>query len=252
MLPSFLRLACGVCTLTAALAMNTRAYADEIALTAADGVKVFGTLSRAQAKSAPVILLFHMAGSNRAEYGPITPKLTASGYTVLAIDQRSGGGNFGAKNKTVDTLGRSTSYSEAQKDLEAALAWAKSNANGAPVIVWGSSYSAALVFLLAAAHPNDVSGVLSFSPGEYLGGRTLVQTAAATVSVPVFITQAQDGGEIAAARSIFAATAAADKVQFVPKTGGVHGSSSLRDDANRSGAAEYWAAVTAFLARFRK
>jgi len=235
-----------------AVAMSARAHAEEITLTAADGVKVFGTLDRAQGKSPPVILLFHMAGSNRAEYATIAPRLIASGFTALAIDQRSGGGNFGVKNKTVDALGRSTSYGEAQKDLEAALSWAKANAGGAPVIVWGSSYSAALVFLLAAAHPGDVSGVLAFSPGEYLSGRTLVQAAAAMVKVPVFITQAKDGDEVTGARTILAATAAAEKVQFVPKTSGVHGSSSLRDDANRSGAGEYWSAVTPFLARFKK
>ncbi len=238
--------------LVVAAATSVRAQADEITLTAADGVKVFGTLSRAQGKSPPVLLLFHMAGSNRAEYAPIAPKLTAAGFTVLAIDQRSGGGNFGAKNRTVDALGRSTSYGEAVKDLEAALAWAKANANGAPVIVWGSSYSAALVFLLAAGHPKDVAGVLSFSPGEYLGGRALVQTAAAKVTVPVFITQARDREEIVGARTIFTAVAAVEKTQFIPEKSGVHGSSSLRDDANQSGAGEYWTAVSAFLARFKK
>jgi dienelactone hydrolase len=247
MRPFLSRFAFFICT----LAVSAGARAEEITLIAADGVKVFGTLSRAEAKSPPLILLFHMAGSNRAEYAPIVPKLTAAGYTVLAIDQRSGGSNFGAKNKTVDTLGRSTSYSDALKDLEAALAWAKPNAVGAPVIVWGSSYSAALVFLLAAGHPKDVAGVLSFSPGEYLGGSSQVQTAAAKVTVPVFITQAKDGGEVSAAKSILTAVAATEKSQFVSKAGGVHGSSSLRDDANKSGAADYWTAVNAFLARFK-
>jgi dienelactone hydrolase len=248
MRPFFNRLVFVVC----AWAVSADARAEEITLTAADGVKVFGTLSRAEAKSPPFILLFHMAGSNRTEYAPIVPKLTAAGYSVLAIDQRSGGSNFGAKNKTVDILGRSTSYGDALKDLEAALAWAKPNAVGAPVIVWGSSYSAALVFLLAAAHPKDVSGVLSFSPGEYLGDSTQLQTAAAKVTVPVFITQAKDSGEVSAAKSILTAVAAAEKSQFVPKAGGVHGSSSLRDDANKSGATEYWTAVNTFLARFKK
>ncbi len=248
MRPFLSRLVFVLCT----LAFSAGARAEEITLTAADGVKVFGTLSRAEAKSPPVVLLFHMAGSNRAEYSPIVPKLTAARYTVLAIDQRSGGSNFGAKNKTVDTLGRSTSYSDALKDLEAALAWAKSIAVGAPVIVWGSSYSAALVFLLAAGHPKDVAGVLSFSPGEYLDGSAQVQTAAAKVTVPVFITQAKDSGEIADAKSVLASVAATEKSQFVPKTSGVHGSSSLRDDANKSGAAEYWTAVNTFLVRFKK
>ena len=225
--------------LVVAAATSVRAQADEITLTAADGVKVFGTLSRAQGKSPPVLLLFHMAGSNRAEYAPIAPKLTAAGFTVLAIDQRSGGGNFGAKNRTVDALGRSTSYGEAVKDLEAALEGGRVDADH-------------IEFLLAAGHPKDVAGVLSFSPGEYLGGRALVQTAAAKVTVPVFITQARDREEIVGGRTIFTAVAAVEKTQFIPEKSGVHGSSSLRDDANQSGAGEYWTAVSAFLARFKK
>jgi dienelactone hydrolase len=250
MLHALRRLNCVAGILAIVLTTSSIASADEITLTAADGVKVFGTVSRAPGK-APILLLFHMAGSNRAEYGPIAPRLTAAGFTVLAIDQRSGGINFGARNKTVDMLGRSTSFGDAQKDLDAALAWAKANTNGAPVIIWGSSYSAALVFLVAAAHPGDVAGVMSFSPGEYLGGGTRVRTAASKVAVPVFITQAKDGEEVSAARSIFAAVATAEKTHFVPKAAGVHGSSSLRDDANRSGASEYWTAVTAFLSRFK-
>ena len=225
--------------------------ADDVTLVAADGVKVFGQVARASAARAPVILAFHMAGSNHAEYAPLLPRLAAAGFTVLAIDQRSGGTQFAARNKTVDTLGRSASYSAALPDLQAALAWGKQEAKGAPVLVWGSSYSAALVFVLAAKHPGDVAGVLSFSPGEYLGGSDLVHAAAAKVAVPVFVSQAKDRGEIDAAKSIMAAVLAKEKTQFVPTRDGVHGSSSLREDANPRGAADYWMAVTEFLARFK-
>ncbi len=231
--------------------MALPAAAEDITLTAADNVKVFGTLTRAEAKSPPIILLFHMAGSNRAEYAPITPRLVAAGFTVLAIDQRSGGSNFGARNQTVTALGQSTSYGAALKDLETALVWAKSNAQGSPVLVCGSSYSASLVFLLAAAHPSDVAGIIAFSPGEYLGGSNPVHAAARKVAVPVFVSQSSSSDEVSDAKSILSAVAATTKTQFVPTGAGVHGASSLRDDANRSGANAYWAALTAFLARFK-
>jgi dienelactone hydrolase len=104
--------------------------------------------------------------ASSAEYAPIAPRLARAGFTVLAIDQRSGDGAFGGTNRTAAGLGRKATYEEALADLEAALAWAKANASGAPVVVWGSSYSAALVFLLAARHPGDVNGVVAFSPGE--------------------------------------------------------------------------------------
>jgi pimeloyl-ACP methyl ester carboxylesterase len=96
--------------------------------------------------------------------------LATLGFNVLAIDQRSGGNAWGRTNETVKRLGKSTGYDEALPDLEAALQWAKSSGETGPIIVWGSSYSAALVFLLAANHRREVKAILAFSPGEYLRG----------------------------------------------------------------------------------
>ena len=82
---------------------------------------------------------------------------------------------------------------EALHDLEAALQWAKSSGQTGPIMVWGSSYSAALVFLLAASHRRgEVKAILAFSPGEYLHGSSTVRKAAAQVSIPIFVTSAKD------------------------------------------------------------
>lgn len=226
------------------------AAAQELTLTASDGVKIHGQVSRVATPGAPIILAFHMAGSNHAEYAPIVGKLNAAGFTVLAIDQRSGGNGFGSRNITVDGIGRSSSYDEALKDLEAAHTWAVAEARGASILVWGSSYSAALVFVLAAKNPATVAGVLSFSPGEYLGGRNRVHIAASTVMVPVFVSQSSSSSEVEEARSIVAAIKTNEKTHFVPSVSGVHGSSSLREDANPKGAQEYWSAVLDFLKKF--
>lgn len=217
-----------------------------ITLTAADKVKVRGIFYAASIPRAKAtILLFHQAGSNKAEYATIAPQLAKAGYTVLAIDQRSGGSNFGGRNETVMALGKSTGFLAAEPDLAAALEWAARGDR--PVIIWGSSYSAALVFRLAAANPGRVAAIMAFSPGEYLGGKTLVRTAATKVHVPVFVTSAKDAGEVAAARAILAASPAKLKRQFVPSKAGVHGSSTLIAARNPAGAAENWAAVLAFL-----
>lgn len=226
------------------------AKAESVTLTAADGVKVFGEFWPAADAKAPLILAFHQAGSSHAEYAPLAPRLNRAGFSVLAIDQRSGGNEFGGKNRTVAALGRSASYDAAFADLEAALAWGKVKANGAPVLVWGSSYSAALVFLLAARHPADVAGLLAFSPGEYLGNPNAVSAAAQALRAPVFIDQASDPEETLQSRGIFKATASNDKTLFVPARQGVHGSATLRVDRNAAGAEENWAAVLAFLAKF--
>lgn len=215
-----------------------------VALTADDGLVIHGTYTPASSAKA-TILLFHQAGSGKGEYATIAPRLAAQGYASLAIDQRVGGSLFG-RNRTASSLKRPASDTDAKRDLKAALDWA--DRKGLPVIVWGSSYSAALVFLLAAENPGKVAAVMAFSPGEYLGAGSPVRTAAARLTVPVFVTSAQDGEEIAAARSILAAAPASTKVQFVPVRGGVHGSSTLIASRNRSGEEAAWQAVVAFLA----
>lgn len=237
--------------LLAFLLSVTTAWADPVTLTAADGVKVHGEFWPAAEARAPLILAFHQAGSSLAEYKPLAPRLNRAGFHVLAIDQRSGGTEFGGRNQTVARLGRSTSFDAALPDLEAALAWGKAKAGGAPVLVWGSSYSAALVFLLVAKHPGDVAGLLAFSPGEYLGRQGAVSTAARAVRVPVFIDQSIDADEIEQSRAILQATASTEKTQFVPERAGVHGSATLRADRNRAGAEENWGAVLGFLMQFK-
>jgi dienelactone hydrolase len=223
---------------------------DAISFAASDRVQVFADYYSAGSKAKPLILLFHQAGSNRGEYATIGPRLAALGLNALAIDQRSGGNAWGRTNETVKHLGKSTDYDEALLDLEAALQWAKSSGQTESIFVWGSSYSAALVFLLAAKHRREIRAILAFSPGEYLRGSSTVRKAAAQVSIPIFVTSAKDPKEIAVAKSVLDASPSAEKTQFVPQIAGVHGSSTLREDQNPAGAEENWAAVKQFLAKF--
>jgi dienelactone hydrolase len=214
-----------------------------ISLEAADRVVVFGDYYAARHPKA-LILLFHQAGSSKDEYRDIAPRLSELGFSALAIDQRSGGPLFG-HNETAAKFGRRTTYLDAAKDLDAAIGWARTRS--LPTILWGSSYSAALVILETAKHPH-VKAVLAFSPGEYLGDPTLVHRAAAKVRVPFYVTSAGDAGEVAAARSILAAAPTGAKQQFVPRHG-IHGSSTLLVGRNPLGAPENWRAVEAFLHR---
>ena len=227
------------------------ASAESVQLSAADGVKVYGEVWRAAGPKPPIVVAFHQAGSSSAEYTPIAPRLVQAGFTVLAIDQRSGGDLFGGTNRTVGALGRSTTYEQALPDLEAALAWAKATAKGAPVIVWGSSYSAALVFLLAAAHSGDVSGVVAFSPGEYLADTNAVRAAARRVNVPVYIDQASTADEAAASAVILKAVNSAKKQQTLQNES-AHGSSTLRRDTNPTGAEAHWKPLLKFLSQFKE
>jgi len=212
-------------------------------LRAADGVKVYATYYPATRAKA-LILLFHQAGSSKEEYRTIAPRLAAQGYSALAIDQRSGGSLFG-RNETAIGIGADPGFLAATKDLDAAIFWARTRK--LPILLWGSSYSAALVILQAARH-TDVKAVLAFSPGEYLGDATSVRTAAARINVPFYVTSASDPREIAAARTIVAAAPTRIKQQFTPRRG-IHGSSTLIAQRNPRGADENWTSVEAFLRR---
>lgn len=228
------------------------AAGEPITLTAADGVKVYGEVWRAQGARPPVILAFHQALSNKAEYAPLARRLNEAGFTLMAIDLRSGGNYFGGVNQTVAARGGSTNFEAAFPDMEAALTWGEDNAHRAPLILWGSSYSAALVFVLAAQNPGAVDGVLAFSPDEYLAHRRAVRDAAGKLKMPVFVTQATERGEHERSHRIFRVVRNEDKIEFVPATAGKHGSATLRADVNPEGAEENWQAVLKFLARFRK
>jgi len=226
-------------------AAASAAAPEAVTFRAADGVVVHGDLYRPSAAPHGVLLLFHQAGANRLEYAPIAPKLAALGWLALAIDQRSGGDLFGGRNLTAAGVRGDPDYLAALPDLEAALAFAHARWPAQRPAVWGSSYSAALVFLLAARHPAEISAVLAFSPGEYLSGAS-VGAAATRVRVPIYVTSASDPEEEQAAAAILAASPSALKRQARAEIG-IHGSATLRPDENPKGAEANFADVQAFL-----
>ena len=95
-----------------------------------------------------------------------------------------------------------------------------------------------------------MNGVVAFSPGEYLANKTAVRDAARKVDVPVFIDQASAADEIAQSAAILQAVKSTDKQQLLSRSKSTHGSSTLRSDANPTGAETHWIAVLTFLKRF--
>ena len=180
-----------------------------------------------------MILLFHQGGSNgRAEYAPIVPWLNEAGYRAIAWDQRAGGDRLGGENRAVQGLadGVDASYCAAYADLEAALAHVAEAGIADRAVVWGSSYSAALVFRLAKEHPEKVSGVIAFSPA---GGGPLENCRARMwiddVAAPSLIFRPGSEMQSEASqeqRDILTAAGA----EFEVLENGVHGSSMLVDE----------------------
>jgi dienelactone hydrolase len=176
------------------LALATPAIAQqEISFLAADSIRVVAHLYSASPDDTdrPLIVAFHQAGSNgRGEYASVSDRLLGAGYDLLAVDQRSGGERFGSENLTVDGIGESTSYCAAMPDLRAAVEAARGLRPGAPLVIWGSSYSAALVLRLAAESPAAVVAALAFSPAS--GGPMadcLAEEVSDQIRIPVLVTR---------------------------------------------------------------
>ena len=203
--------------------------------------------------NAPMIILFHQAGWSRGEYLEIAPKLNAMGFNCIAIDQRSGDKINNVVNKTHQRAvikNKGTTYLEAYKDMKATIKFVKENFAKGKLIVWGSSYSSALVFRLVSDFPNLVDGLLAFSPGEYFvrfgKSKSYISDFAKNITCPVFITSAHN--EKQNWISIYNSLPNSNKQSFIPKTNGNHGSRALWSKFNDS--EDYWMAVNSFLKKY--
>ncbi len=224
---------------------STPAGVREVHVPAGDGVTITADVYAPLPASAPLIVLFHQAGFSRGEYRAIAPRLNKLGFNAIAVDARSGDAVNGVVNATAAAarkLGKPTAYVDAIPDLKAAVGYARTQTKG-KLIVWGSSYSSALVLVLGTELGADA--VISFSPGEYFEDqgkpKTWVADHAKALKVPVFVTSAKS--ETAEWAPIVAAIGPELVTTFVPTTAGHHGSSALVQPDGEA----YWVAVTAFL-----
>ncbi|HGY56540.1 MAG TPA: alpha/beta hydrolase [Caldithrix abyssi] len=218
-----------------------------------DSLEITADLYMPHPKSAPFIILFHRAHWSRGEYREIAPKLNAMGFNCLAVDQRSGNEVNGVKNETAAralALGKPTTYVDALQDMQAALDFVRKNYVKGKLIIWGSSYSSSLALVLAGQNEDVVDGVLAFAPGEYflrLGKpKNYVQIHAKRLDMPVFITSAKK--EAPNWKAIFEVIPSRNKVSFIPKTAGIHGSQALWESTPDNAA--YWTEVNKFLMQF--
>lgn len=214
-----------------------------------DNVNVTADLYMTNDTSAPFILLFHQAGFSRGEYREIAPQLNELGFNCLAADQRSGITVNGVKNETnksAKKLKKGTKYVDAIPDLIATYLYAKNQLKAKKIIIWGSSYSASLVLHLAGLYPNEIKGVLSFSPGEYFKIKNnSIADEALKIKCPVFITSAKN--EQKDWQNIYD-NIPSKKTFFIPSKNGNHGSKALWK--KQESHAEYWVAVKSFLSQF--
>lgn len=222
----------------------------EITFPSLDGLKISAFLYSDQNRSKPFILLFHQANYSKGEYLEIAPKLTAMGFNVMTVDLRNGDNINGIMNETSDRAFEKDldiSYLATIPDIKASITYAREKLASGKLLLWGSSYSASLV-LVVADQSSEVDAVLSFSPGEYLRKREkgFVRKHVKHLKIPVFITSAKDEKENW--EPIYQAIPSKQKYYFIPKSEGKHGSKALWE--NNPDHQEYWDAVKQFLKNF--
>lgn len=215
-----------------------------ITFKAPDGLSVTADIYNT-GRDLPWILLCHQAGYSRGEYLKIAPKLNALGFNCVAIDQRSGNEVNGVENRTAmaaKRAGTGTSYGDAVQDIVQAIQYTSKLAGGKQIILWGSSYSAALACKIGKENP-QVYKVVAFSPGEYIKGVNITQ-AVAGIGKPIFVTSSRE--EAKAVSELVKGVEPNMLTHFAPQEPGVHGSRALWE--NNDNHAAYWDALRKFLA----
>ena len=219
-----------------------------------DGLSISADLYKVHDATAPFIVLCHQAGWSRGEYREIAPKLNKLGFNCMAIDQRSGKGVNDVDNETfqrASDANKGVAYLDAEQDITAAIEWAKGNHAEGKLILWGSSYSAALSLKVAGDRADKIDGVLAFAPGEYFSrfGKPddYVTSSAKNIEDPSFITSAKK--EKKNWIGIHEAIPGDKKVMFLPETEGNHGSRALWEKFEDH--KDYWNAVEEFLGQFK-
>ena len=227
---------------------------EQISFNSKDGLEITADLYwQHDDKTKPFIVLCHQAGWSRGEYREIAPALNELGFNCMAIDQRSGGKVNGIDNESTaraTKANKPVDYVDAEQDIIAAVEYARENYAAGKLILWGSSYSAALTLRVTGEHSDKIDGALAFAPGEYFtrSGKpgNWIATSAKKISCPVFITSAQNEKKNWA--KIYAAIESESKTSFLPKTKGNHGSRALW--AQFKDSKDYWSPVKTFLENF--
>ena len=190
------------------------------------------------------ILLCHQAGYSRGEYKDTALILNKLGYSVMAIDQRSGNAANNVVNETAQAAkakGLPTTYLDARQDIEAAIDYIYSMNSNKPIILVGSSYSASLALLIGESN-TKIKAVAAFSPGEYFKGINISETIK-PYSKPIFVTASYK--ETPKLITLVSLVNPKFVKHYKPKEKGIHGSRALW--STTEGVTGYWDAFKAFL-----
>lgn len=230
--------------------MTINSFAQQmITFESKDGLPITADLYVSSTQN-PYIILLHQARFSRGEYCEIAPKLVKLGYNCLAVDLRSGDEINFVKNETAakaKAKNLPVNFIDALPDIHAAIDYVR-QISDKPVVLWGSSYSAALS-LIVAPEELKVGALVVFSPGEYFEPKDFIKSKISKISVPVLaLSSKSENPEMANMLSVVPKSLL---TIFNPTTDeGKHGSKALWE-SNPSNK-EYWMAVSLFFSKLKK
>jgi dienelactone hydrolase len=229
------------------LIVSTSFAQQTITFPSLDKVKITADLYKIN-DMATYIVLCHLSDHSRGEYIETAKRLNELGYNCLAIDTRTGNEIFDIKNQTAieaKILNKPTDYLDSEQDIISAVNYADSLSGGKGIILLGSSFSASLALKTGTENPK-VKIIIAFSPGEYFGKQLNLKKTIKKLNKPVFVTSSKEEAKDVAI--LIKDIKSQNKVQFIPKENGEHGSIALWSYTSNN--AEYWEALELFLNKF--
>lgn len=197
-------------------------------------------------QTSPFVILFHQAAYSRGEYLETAVKLNELGYNAMAVDQRSGDKSNDVINLTAiraREAGLGITYKDAIVDVETSIEYISENFE-TDLYILGSSYSSVIVLSVGQKYEDILSGILSFSPGEYflIDDKKIIEHVK-KLTVPVFISCGSH--ESYEADLLFKGVGSEVKEIFVPDRLVKHASSILWSENENSDTV--WEALQSFL-----
>lgn len=134
--------------------------AEVITIQGVDGFTLVGEFYAAEDEENATVMLMHMLSGRRADWAPLIPALTDSGYNVLAVDLRGHGESVGNQD-----------WAAAERDIESWLDWLSDqpSVDETRIALVGASIGANLA-LVGCAYDARCITVVALSPGlDYRG-----------------------------------------------------------------------------------
>ncbi|MBI5532067.1 MAG: alpha/beta fold hydrolase [Deltaproteobacteria bacterium] len=180
---------------------------EAVSMTAADGVKLEGSLYAGGDARAPAVILVHRMAGTRTEWTPLIERLfpPKMPLNVLTFDLRGHGTSVGdGKGKGAPGAkgGKKLAWNEfgpaefaaLSKDVQAAIQWMDRRTGGpaGAVVLVGSDIGATASVVAAKGLGNRLRGVALISPGAALRGVDIYKPFGEVLTLPNLIVAARE------------------------------------------------------------